>query len=257
MAMLELYHWEPNAASGRVLIALKEKGLEFQSRYLDVLAFEQFAPDFLALNPVGQAPVLVHDGEAFNEASFICEYLDETFPDHPLMPNAPLDRWAARAWQKYVDDYLAAAASDLAWAALGQSSLKARNWASLEQAVVGIPAKERRDQWQAALAGADEELLDKARERIRLTVAKMEADLDGRDWLAPGGFSLADIAVYPYANYLPRIAPELVNAETAPRTLVWLKRMSERPAVKAADAMSRTGDAYAVAAPGPEHVRWG
>jgi glutathione S-transferase len=255
--MLKLYHWEPNGASARVLIALKEKGLEFQSRYVDVLAFEQFAPAFLALNPVGQAPVLVHGGEAFNEASFICEYLDEAFPERPLLPKAPLDRWAARAWQKYVDDYLAAAASDLAWAALGPEALKARNWASLEQAVVTIPAKERRDQWQAALAGLDAETLDKARERIRLAVAKMEADLADRDWLAPGGFSLADIAVYPYASYLPRIEPGLVNARIAPRAMAWLKRMSDRPAVKAAEAMSRTGDAYGVAAPGPEHIRWG
>jgi GST-like protein len=255
MAMLELYHWEPNAASGRVLIALKEKGLEFESRYLDVLAFEQFAPDFLALNPAGQAPVLVRDDQAFNEASFICEYLDEAFPEHPLMPKAPLDRWAARAWQKYVDDYLAAAASDMAWAALGQSSVKAGDWATLEEAVVAIPSKERRDQWQAALAGLDQELLEKARERIRLALARMEADLDGRDWLAPGGYSLADIAVYPYANYLPRIAPELL--EDAPRTRAWLKRMSERPAVRAAEAMGRSADAYALAAPGPEHIRWG
>lgn len=253
--MLELYHWEPNAASGQVLIALEEKGLEFESHYLDVLAFEQFAPEFLALNPVGQAPVLVHAGAAFNEASFICEYLDEAFPERPLMPEAPLDRWAARAWQKYVDDYLAAAASDLAWAALGRSSLKPRNWATLEEAVVAIPSKERRDQWQAALAGPDEELLDKARERIRLSVARMEADLGGRDWLAPGGYSLADIAVYPYANYLPRIAPELL--EGAPRTVAWLERMSERPAVKAVEALGRSPDAYALAAPGPEHVRWG
>jgi len=255
--MLELYHWEPNAASARVLIALEEKEVAFQSRYVDLLAFEQFAPPFLALNPIGQAPVLVDGGEAFNEASYICEYLDEAYPERPLLPKAPLERWAARAWQKYVDDYLAAAASDLAWAALGAASLKAPGRASLEQAVATIPAKERRDQWRAALAGLDSETLDKARERIRLAVAKMETDLADRDWLAPGGFSLADIAVYPYASYLPRIEPDLVNAATAPRTLAWLKRMSERPAVKAAEAMSQTGSPYGVAAPGPEHIRWG
>ncbi len=255
--MLTLYHWEPNAASARVLIALKEKGLEFQSRYVDVLAFEQHAPAFLQLNPSGETPVLVHGGEAFNESSFICEYLDEAFPDHPLMPTAPLDRWAVRAWQKYVDDYLAAAASDLAWTALGEPALKARRWNSVEDAVARIPAKERRDQWQAAIAGLGEAALDKARERIRLTLAKIEADLEGQGWLAPGGFSLADIAVYPYVNYLPRIAPELVDAAAAPRTMAWLARMSERPAVRAAAAMSRTGDAYGVAAPGPEHIRWG
>ncbi len=255
--MLELYHWEPNAASARVLIALKEKGLEFQSRYVDVLAFEQHAPEYLALNPSGETPVLVQGGEAFNESSFICEYLDEAFPEQPLMPPEPLDRWAVRAWQKYVDDYLAAAASDLAWAALGAPALEARRLNSLEEQLARIPAKERRDQWQAAVAGLGEEVLDKARERIRLTLAKTEADLEERDWLAPGGFSLGDIAVYAYLNFLPRISPELVGETAAPRTLTWLKRMSQRPAVRAAEAMSRTGDPYGVAAPGPEHIRWG
>ena len=248
--MIELYHWEPNAASARVLIALEEKGLEFQSRHVDLLAFEQFAPAFLALNEAGQAPVMVHDGQAFTEASFICEYLDETFPDPPLLPMAPLDRWVARAWQKEVDDFLAAAVSDLAWAALGAPKMTG---AELEAAVAAIPGKARRDQWQAAIRGLDAGELDKARERVGLIARKTEADLQDRDWLAPGGFSLADIAVYAYLNYLPRLAPELLGERTA----AWLARTSARPAVKAAEAMGRTGDPYGVAAPGPEHIRWG
>ena len=249
--MLELYHWEPNAASARVLIALKEKGLEFESRYVDVLAFEQHASGFLALNQSGETPVLVNGGEVFTESSYICEYLDEAYPEVPLLPKAPIDRWAARAWQKYVDDYLAAAASELAWAALGAPSLKDRN--SVDHFVARIPMKERRDQWQAAVRGLDEEVLEKARERIRLTVARIEQDLEDRDWLAPGAFSLADIAVYPYLAYLPRIAHELLGE----RTSAWLKRVSARPGVKAAEAMSRTGQPYGVAAPGPERIRWG
>ena len=251
--MIELYHWEPNAASARVLIALKEKGLPFESRYVDVLAFEQHAPAFLALNPSGETPVLVRDGEAFNESSYICEYLDEAFPDPPLMPEAPIDRWAARAWQKYVDDYLAAAASDLAWAAVGAPALEARGASGIEAAIARIPMQERRDHWRRAALGLGDEALDKARERVRLATQKTEADLEGRDWLAPGGFSLADIAVYAYLNFLPRIAPELVGERTA----AWLQRMSARPAVQAAEAMSRTGDPYGVAAPGPEPIRWG
>ena len=111
--MLELYHWEPNAASARVMITLKEKGLDFQSRYVDVLGFEQHAPEFLKLNETGETPVLTHDGEPFIESSFICEYLNEAFPGAALMPADPYARWQARTWQKYVDDHLAAAVSDL------------------------------------------------------------------------------------------------------------------------------------------------
>ena len=107
--MLELYHWEPNGASARVLIALKEKGVAFESRYVDVLAFEQLTPAFLAMNEMGQTPVLVRDGgEAMNESSYVCEYLDEAFPDRPLMAGDAAVRHKIRTWQKYVDDHLTA-----------------------------------------------------------------------------------------------------------------------------------------------------
>ena len=111
--MLELYHWEPNAASARVMITLKEKGLDFQSRYVDVLSLEQHSPEFLALNETGETPVLTSDGEALTQSSFICEYLDEAFPGASLMPDDPYGRWQARTWQKYVDDHLAASADPL------------------------------------------------------------------------------------------------------------------------------------------------
>ncbi len=246
--MLELYHWKPNAASARALIALKEKGLEFRSHYVDVLALEQYAPAFLDLNPLGQVPILIEDDEVLSEASYIGEYLDEAFPDPPLLPETPLDRWAARAWQKYVDDYLAAAVSALAWPTLGLPAFRLGP-AEIEP----IPVKERRDQWQAALSGSDQGAQGKARERVRLTMERTEADLETREWLAPGGFSLADIAVYAYLNYLPRIAPELLGKRTA----AWLDRVAARPAVKAAEAMGRSGDPYAISAPGPEPIRWG
>jgi len=255
--MLELYHWEPNGACARVMITLKEKGLDFQSRYVDVLAFEQHAPEFLKLHETGETPVLVRDGEPYYESSYICEYLEDAFPDKPLMPKDALGKWKARAWQKYVDDYLAASVSDLAWQAYGLPAIKTGNFASVEQAVARIPLKERRDVWSEAIGGLSNEKLDKARERVKLTVQKMEEDLGQGDWLAGPEFSLADISVYPYVNYLPKLEPELVNAKTAPKTMAWLKRMGERAGVKAALAMAKTPDPYAAAAPGPEHVRWG
>ena len=252
--MLQLYHWEPNGAGARVMIVMAEKGMEFQSYYVDVLAFEQLAPDFHKLSATGETPVLVHSGEAFTESSYICEYLEESFPQTPLMPKDPIGRWQARAWQKYVDDHLAASVSDLAWQAYGAQAIEAGD---LTAGVERMPVRERRDVWTRLGEGLGEATLAKARERVQLTVRKMEQDLASSDWLAGGTYSLADIAVYAYAGYLPRLTPELVDAKTAPRTADWLKRMGERPAVRAAMAMGRSSDPFSLAAPGPEHVRWG
>jgi glutathione S-transferase len=249
--MLQLYHWEPNAACARVMIALAEKGLDYQSRYVDVLAFEQHRPGFLELNATGETPVLVADGEAFTESSYICEYLDEAFPASPLMPKDALSRWKARAWQKYVDDHLAAYVIDLAWQAYGA---KGGNY---ETVASRVPVRERRDVWLRLAKGLESDQLERARERIGQCVHKMEQDLAAGPWLAGQSYSLADIAVYSYAAYLPKPAPELVSANAAPRTADWLRRMGERPAVKAALAAGRATDPFAAAAPGPEHVRWG
>ena len=254
---MELYHWEPNGASGRVMICLKEKGLEFTSHYIDILKFEQHSPDFLKLHASGEVPVLVRDGEAYFESSYVCEYLDEAFPDNPLMPKEPLARWEVRAWQKYVDDFVAASVSDLAWATYGDVALKDRDKTSLAAAIAAVPMKERRDVWQGAVEGLPEEKLSSSWDRVKKAIAKMEADLTASGWLAGGAFSLADIAAFPYINYLPRLAAELVSETAAPRTNAWLNTMADRPGVQAALAMARTEDPYAVAAPGPEHVRWG
>jgi glutathione S-transferase len=61
--MLTLYHWEPNANSGKPIMAAYEKGVEFESRYVDLLGFEQHEPDYLKINPNGTIPAMVHDGQ--------------------------------------------------------------------------------------------------------------------------------------------------------------------------------------------------
>jgi glutathione S-transferase/GST-like protein len=43
--MLTIYHWEPNANSGKLIMAAYEKGVEFESRYIDLLRFEQHEPE--------------------------------------------------------------------------------------------------------------------------------------------------------------------------------------------------------------------
>ena len=255
--MLELYHWEPVGACGRVLITLHEKGIDYQSHYLDVLTFEQHHPEFLRLNASGEVPVLVADHDAMNESSYICEYLEEIYSQNSLMPEQPMDRWAVRVWQKYVDDYVAACASDLAWIALEYDNFKKRDKAAVDKAIAAIPMQERRAAWLEAAAGYDDDRLQRARERMEELINRMEQDLSDSEWLVSSGYSLADIAIFPYANYLPRVLPDLVNDNKTPNTMTWLKRMQQRPAVKAALAMGKHSNPYSTAAPGPEHVRWG
>ena len=257
--MLDLFHWEPHGACARVMICLEEKGLQYSSRYVDVLAFEQYRPEFLQLNDAGQVPVLVQDGLAYVEASATCEYLEEAFAARPLMPRQPAGRWRVRVWQKYVDDGFAASVTDLAWQAHGARGLQARALepAALHSAIDRIPVAPRRAAWQAAVAGLDAERLARARQRIAASVEHIEAQLAGSPWLAGPEYSLADIAVFSYFKYLPALCPTVLNGDAAPRSLDWMRRIETRPAVGAALARGRRGDPFTISAPGPEYVRWG
>src|ERR1700719_3186159 len=98
--MLELYHAGLTQASVKVRTTLKEKGLAYKSHYLRLPEGEHLSPDYLAINPDGQVPALVHDGEVITETSVINEYLDDAFPDPPLRPARPIERARMRRWSQ-------------------------------------------------------------------------------------------------------------------------------------------------------------
>ena len=104
--MLELYHAGLSQASVKVRTTLKEKGLAYESRYLRLPEGEHLTPEFLAINPDGQVPALVHDGEVITETSVINEYLDDAFPDPPLRPESAIERARMRRWSQIVDEHL-------------------------------------------------------------------------------------------------------------------------------------------------------
>ena len=70
-------------------MTLAEKGLDWTEREVDLFKLEQYDPKYLAFNPKGVVPTLVHDGMQVIESTLICEYLDDVFPDPPLRPSAP------------------------------------------------------------------------------------------------------------------------------------------------------------------------
>lgn len=255
---LVLYHWEPNANSLRPMICLHEKGLAFTSRYVDVLRFEQHQPDFLALNPRGEVPVLVHDDVPFYEVSFIEAYLDEVFPAMALMPRDAVGRWRVRVWQKRVDEDLAPAVSLLGCQRDREALIAGRLPNELQHAIANIPAKERRDVWQAALCdGYGTAQLQEARRKIAEVIADAEAQLTQHPWLADATYSLADGAAFAFIMLLPQLTPDLVNARTTPQIMRWLAAMHARPAVVAALRPQHLIDPCALIAPGPEPIRWG
>ena len=102
--MLELYHTHNSVCAQKVRIVLAEKRLEWESHHLLLAKGEHQTPEYFKLNPKGVVPTLLDDGEVLRESTIIIEYLDDTYPDPPLMPATSLDRAQARLWMKRIDD---------------------------------------------------------------------------------------------------------------------------------------------------------
>jgi glutathione S-transferase len=90
--MLVLYHAGLTQASVKVRLTLKEKRLPYESRFIRLFEQDHLSPEYLAINPDGQVPTLIHDGEVITETTIINEYLDEAFPDPPLRPDSSVAR---------------------------------------------------------------------------------------------------------------------------------------------------------------------
>jgi maleylpyruvate isomerase len=87
-----------SGASYRVRIALNLKGLSYQQVSHHLRTGAQRSPDYLQLNPQGLVPTLEIDGETLTQSMAICEYLEERYPDPPLLPKSPLERAKVRAF---------------------------------------------------------------------------------------------------------------------------------------------------------------
>ena len=111
--MLILYDFGNSVCCQKVRITLVEKGLTWEARRVDLFKTEQYDPDYLKLNPKGVVPTLVHDGTPIIESTLICEYIDETFPEPPLIPKDPAERARMRLWSKFVDEGLFDGATEL------------------------------------------------------------------------------------------------------------------------------------------------
>lgn len=93
-----LHGFHRSSASWRLRIALHHKGLRWDEVDHDLLRGEQRLPDYLGLNPQGLVPSLVlDDGEVLTQSVAAIEYLEETVPQPPLLPEASLDRARVRA----------------------------------------------------------------------------------------------------------------------------------------------------------------
>jgi glutathione S-transferase len=110
MAEVTIYSAVVCPFAHRSRLALLEKGVDFDLIEIDL----QNKPEgFTDISPYGKVPVIKHGEHRVWESAIINEYLDEVFPEPPLLPRAPISKAQARIWIDFANTRLVPAYSNL------------------------------------------------------------------------------------------------------------------------------------------------
>jgi len=198
--VIKLYDFKSSPNCQRVKIVLAEKNLPYDIAPIDLRAHEQKTPEYLKLNPYGKVPVLTDDATVLYESLIINEYLDEKYPDPPLMPKDP----AKRAKARILIDY-GMAHFDAPYQRLRMELMK-----------------DSKEQNQQVIAGAKAEL--------KKLLQRLEDEIGDQDYLL-GDFSLVDADLLPRFTRLEGFG--VLPDGSFPRLGKYLERVKARPSVKA------------------------
>jgi glutathione S-transferase len=237
--VLELYHSINSVCAQKVRIALNEKGVVAEDRIM-TLRGDQYEPAYLKLNPNGVVPTLVHDGAPITESSLILYYIDEIFPEPPLMPKAPGQRYRVRVYNKLIDEYLHNSCTILTFATAFRPAFLKMAPEAWQAELNKAPLKRRALYKRSVIEhGLDSEFVVEALAQHKKLLSWMSDSLKGDLYLAGDSFSNADCAVIPYVLRLELL--KLAGMwDHHPTIADWWLRMRTRPSVKAAifDRMS-------------------
>jgi glutathione S-transferase len=190
---MKLYFHPLSGHSHRVRLFLSLLGITHSLVEIDLFTKAQKSPEFLAISPFGQLPVLDDDGEIFSDSNAILVYLAKKFGKTDWLPESPAAASRVQRW-------LSVAAGELM---RGPASARLIN-------VFG-----------AKLDAAD--VIARAHALFKL----MEAALEGHDWIIAGAHpTLADIALYSYTARAPEGDVDLASY---PLIRAWLQRIEALP----------------------------
>jgi len=218
-------------AAQKVRLVLHEKGIDCTRIAVDLRNGDVMRPAYLALNPQGVVPTLVHDGEVIVESSIIVEYLDDLFTEPPLRPAGSLARARMRAWLRRIDDEVQRAIGNLSMAVYIRDAHLARPRDELLAHLARMPDRDRAQRQQDAIEyGTAAPQFASAIGALARMVDDVDAALGTGDWLTGDRFSLADVAVAPYATRMQMVGLDaLWLGGRRPRLHAWWGRLVQRP----------------------------
>ncbi|SDG82625.1 glutathione S-transferase family protein [Sulfitobacter delicatus] len=197
-----LFHVPLSPFCRKVRLSLGEKKIEVE--LVEERYWEQ-DPDFLRRNPAGKVPVLRLDGIMMSESAAICEYIEETRPEAPLLPSDPVQRLEVRRLVSWFDDkFHHEVTSKLLYERVNKKVTKQ-----------GYPDSKN------VKAGA---------KAIKYHLDYMTWLLDHRRWLAGDVMTLADFAAAAHLSSLDYISDVDWNRSAVVKD--WYAKIKSRPAFR-------------------------
>jgi len=201
--MLTLHHLWLSPASRTVRLVLAEKRLDFA---LVVEKVWERRTAFLAMNPAGEVPVLADDGGlVLSGARAICEYLDETHPEPPLIGTDPAARAETRRLVSWFDEKFAREVSDN---------------------LVGEKVMKR----FLGLGQPDTEAIRAGLANINTHLAYIGWLTERRNWLAGDALTLADLTAAAHLSAVDYLGN--VPWDDHARAKEWYARLKSRPSFR-------------------------
>ena len=231
---LALYHNDMSSCAQKVRLMLAEKGLEWESRHLNLRAGEHQKDWYVKLNPRAVVPTLIDGDIVVPESNVINEYLDERFPDPPLKPPDPFGRARMRLWTKQLDEGVHdAGIAVLSFGLAFRHQYLTKGEAGKEM-LESIPDPIKRERRRDVIEkGLDSQYFKTAVSRLLTLYRDMDNALASHAWLAGEGYTIADAAFTPYIVRLEHLDVMGLLAPT-PRTADWYRRIKARPSFQAA-----------------------
>lgn len=188
----------------KAVLMLEECGLDYELRHVAVFNQEQFTPEFLRLNPLAKVPVLE----------------DPLLPGQPLAESGAILIWLAEREGKFLPSAAGPRAETIQWL--------------MHQMANYGPMLGQLNHFTMALQAGSEPY---AQGRYRAQAERLYRLLDdrlafqerhGREWLAGGAYSIADMAMQPWAMYLEQ---HTFDPAAHPALVSWRSKIAQRPAV--------------------------
>jgi len=198
--MIRVYEHPLSPYAQKVKIALREKGVDFEVATPGGLGAGGVAGEFLTANPRAEVPVLIEGAAAIFDSTIILEYVEDRWPQPPLLPAGARERARVRMLEEVMDTHY-----------------EAINWA------LGEVGWFRRAEGELA-----DTLRANAARQTRGFHAWLERELGQRAWFNGADFGWGDLAVVPFVA----ASAALGNAPEAGSGLAaWLERVLARPSV--------------------------